>query len=55
MWREVEVVAKLGVISVQMIVKARRLNEIARRKVCKAWNRGLILGGKPGRGVCTSK
>lgn len=34
LWREVEVVAKLGVISVQMIVKARRLNEITRRKVC---------------------
>ena len=34
LWREVEVVEKLGVISVQMIVKARRLNEITRRKVC---------------------
>ena len=34
LWREVEVVIKLGVISVQMIVKARRLNEITWRKVC---------------------
>ena len=34
LWREVEVVIKLGVISVQMIVKARRLNEIIWRKVC---------------------
>ena len=34
LWREVEVVIKLGVISVQMIVKARRLNEITWRKLC---------------------
>lgn len=34
LWREVEVVIKLGIISVQIIVKARRLNEITRGKVC---------------------
>lgn len=34
LWREVEVVIKLGVIKVQIIVKARRLNEITRGKAC---------------------
>lgn len=34
LWREVEVVIKLGIISVQIIVKARRLNEITWGKVC---------------------
>ena len=34
LWREVEVVIKLGIISVQIIVKARRLNEVTWGKVC---------------------